>query len=222
MPAFMEALAGMDGLAALALQFCILTAVRSGEVRGARWSELSFDGEPVWTVPGERMKAKKAADLRPHRVPLSTACLAVLARAYGVSTGTTTTPDALSQIARLMGSSLIFPSSKRDTPLSDMSLSAAVRRLNELRPEGEAMPWRDPDGRPVVPHGFRATFRTWVDDTRPEDAEAGERALAHEDGNKVSGAYRRSDLLDRRAPLMAAWADWCSGDRTGARKARVL
>jgi integrase len=111
----------------------------------------------------------------------------------------------------LMGTSLIFPTSKRDTPLSDMALSAVVRRMNERRPEGAPLPWSDPDGRAVVPHGFRASFRTWVDDTRPEQAEAAERALAHEDGNKVAGAYRRSDLLDRRTPLMAAWAEWCSG-----------
>ena len=81
-PAFMQALERMEGLAPLALRFCILTALRSGEVRGARWSELSFDGGAVWTVPGERMKAKRAADVQPHRVPLSAAAVAVLARAY--------------------------------------------------------------------------------------------------------------------------------------------
>jgi hypothetical protein len=50
-----------------------------------------------------------------------------------------------------------------------------------------------------------------VDDTRPEDTVAAERALAHEDANKVSGAYRRSDLFDRRKPLMEAWAAHCEG-----------
>ena len=63
----------------------------------------------------------------------------------------------------------------------------------------------------MVPHGFRSSFRTWVDDTRPEDADAAERALAHEDANAVRGAYRRSDLFDRRIPLMRAWAEWCEG-----------
>src|SRR5208283_1308263 len=47
----------------------------------------------------------------------------------------------------------------------------------------------------AVPHGWRATFCTWVDDTRPADSDAAEKALAHEDRNRVAGAYRRSDLL---------------------------
>ena len=90
-----------------------------------------------------------------------------------------------------------------------MALSAVIRRMNESRPEGAPAPWRDADGREAVPHGFRATFRTWVDDTRPGDADAAERALAHEDANQVRDRYRRSDLFDRRVPLMDAWAAHC-------------
>jgi hypothetical protein len=88
------------------------------------------------------------------------------------------------------------------------ALSAVITRMN-----GDTDPptWRDAEGRAVVPHGFRSSFRTWVDDTRPEDADAAERALAHEDANAVRGAYRRSDLFDRRIPLMRAWAEWCDG-----------
>ena len=88
-------------------------------------------------------------------------------------------------------------------------------RMNADRPEDVAATWCDPDGRKAVPHGWRATFRTWVDDTRPEDTVAAERALAHEDSNKVSGAYRRSDLFDRRKPLMEAWAAHCEGAAKG-------
>jgi hypothetical protein len=88
--------------------------------------------------------------------------------------------------------------------------------MNESRPEGIPAPWRDLDGREAVPHGWRATFRTWVDDTRPAYAEAAEKALAHEDRNAVSRAYRRSDLLDLRIPLMAAWAEHCEGTTLGA------
>ena len=208
-PAFMKALERMEGLAPLALRFCILTALRSGEVRGARWSELSFDGGAVWTVPGERMKAKRAADVQPHRVPLSDAAVAVLAQAYTQATGAAAEAEDVPRLAALMGKTLVFPSSKRDTPLSDMALSAVIRRMNEARLEGAPPPWRDADGRAAVPHGFRATFRTWVDDTRPGDADAAERALAHEDANQVRDRYRRSDLFDRRVPLMDAWAAHC-------------
>jgi integrase len=211
-PAFMKALDAMAGLAPLALKFCILTAVRSGEVRGARWSELSFDGAAgLWSIPGERMKGKKSTDVQPHRVPLSHAALVVLARAYVASTGAEAKSSDLPRLAALMGSALIFPSTKRDRLLSDMALSAVMRRMNEKHPKGAPAPWRDLDGREAVPHGWRATFRTWIDDTRPEDTEAAEKALAHEDRNRVAGAYRRSDLLDRRTPLMAAWADHCEG-----------
>ena len=110
LPAFMAALEAMPGLAPLALRFCILTALRSGEVRGARWSELSFDGgQAVWTVPGQRMKAKKAAGVQPHRVPLPPAALAVLARAYEAATGANGKPEDVPSLAGLMGGALIFP-----------------------------------------------------------------------------------------------------------------
>jgi len=214
-PAFMLALDAMPGLAPLALKFCILTAVRSGEVRGARWSELSFDGEDaIWIIPGYRMKGRKTVDVQPHRVPLCGAALAVVASAYGVATGGDAKPGDLPKLASLMGAALIFPSAKRDRPFWDMALSKVMHRMNE-QPNGGLAPWRDLDGREAVPHGWRATFRTWVDDTRPEDSEAAEKALAHEDRNMVAGAYRRSDLLDRRAPLMLAWANHCGGSAAG-------
>lgn len=211
-PAFMVTLDRMPGLGPLALRLAILTALRSGEVRGARWSEISFDGAtPVWTIPGLRMKGKKTAAENPHRVPLSAAALGTLARALAEKTGEAVPVEDLPQLAALQGAALIFPSS-RDTPVSDMALSAVVRRMNG---EASPPPWRDADGRPAVPHGFRATFSTWVDDTRPAEREAAERALAHEVGNKVSARYRRSDLLDRRIPLMAAWAEHCESGGAG-------
>lgn len=223
MPAFMVALDKMEGASALALRFLILTALRSGEVRQARWSWLSFHGVPTLTVPGEVMKGKKSAEVQPHRVPLPPAALAVLALAYRHATGSTATAAQLPDLAALRGDALIFPSAKRGVPLSDMALSAVLRRMNADRPQGKPAPWRDADGRDAVPHGFRATFSTWVDDTRPEEREAAERALAHEVANKVSGAYRRSDLFDRRTPLMAAWAEHCSqkpATATGAARVR--
>ena len=159
------------------------------------------------------MKGKKSADVQPHRVPLAPQALAVLAHAYTTATGADAKPSDLPRLAPLMGATLIFPSAKRDRPLSDMALSEVMRRMNA----GDGA-WRDLDGRKAVPHGWRATFRTWVDDTRPGEAEAAEKALAHEDRNAVSRAYRRSDLLDLRIPLMAAWADHCEGsDRQAAR-----
>jgi integrase len=210
LPAFMTALDRMPGLAPLALRLVVLTALRSGEVRQARWSWLAFDGIPTVTVPGETMKGKKAADVLSHRVPLSNPALQTLARAYAEANGTAANADGLPSLAPLMRDELIFPSARRTTPLSDMALSAVMRRMNADRPEDVPSPWRDPDGRDAVPHGFRATFSTWVDDTRPEERAAAEKALAHEISNRVSGVYRRSDLFDRRVSLMSDWAKHCT------------
>lgn len=217
LPAFMVALDAMPGLGALALRLVVLTALRSGEVRNARWSWLSFDGAPTLTVPGEVMKGKKTGEVLPHRVPLSDAALETLARAYAEANGTAATTADLSRLAALARDTLIFPSAKRTTPLSDMALSAVMRRMNADKPDEMPAPWRDADGRLAVPHGFRATFSTWVDDTRPHEREAAEKALAHEVANKVSGAYRRSDLFDRRQPLMRDWAEHCDA---GAKRRR--
>jgi len=71
-PAFVQRLADLEGPAARAFEFAILTAARSGEVRGAIWSEIDL-GEAVWKIPGSRMKAGKE-----HRVPLSARCVEIL------------------------------------------------------------------------------------------------------------------------------------------------
>jgi integrase len=80
-PAFIGQLRERDAIAALALEFVILTATRSGEVLGAKWPEIDFE-EKVWTIPAQRMKAG-----REHRVPLSDTALAILTRLSHVRTG---------------------------------------------------------------------------------------------------------------------------------------
>lgn len=211
-PAFFTALKKVEGASALALRFLGLTALRSGEVRQARWSWLSFDSAtPVLTIPGEVMKGRKTADRVAHRVPLAPAALDVLALAYADATGAAAKLEKLPALAALRGDALIFQGRKRNVPLSDMSLSAVMRRMNADRPKGVPAPWKDPDGREAVPHGLRSSFSTWVDDTRPHEREAAERALAHQIANSASAAYRRSDMLDRRISLMGAWASHCLG-----------
>jgi integrase len=71
-PAFMGELRERDGVAARALEFCILAAARTGEVLGARWSEIDLAAK-TWTIPADRMKAA-----REHRVTLSDAAVAIL------------------------------------------------------------------------------------------------------------------------------------------------
>lgn len=102
---FVAKLRAVPGMGARALEFAILTAARSGEVRGATWAEIDLDAA-LWVVPAERMKAG-----REHRVPLSDAALAVL--------------NALPKDPE---SGLVFPSPRGGT-LSDMTLTAVLRRL---------------------------------------------------------------------------------------------
>lgn len=189
MGAFMAALADRDGIASQALRFVILTAARTGEVRGMRWQEVDLDAK-LWAVPGDRMKAGRL-----HRVALSPAALAVLAE--------------VRPLMRQAGD-LVFPSGRQRKALSDMALSEVVRRMNEGGDKGVPPRWRDAEGRPVVPHGFRSSFRDWAGETRPEGREVVEAALAHTVKDKAEAAYARSDLLEKRRPLMDAWAEQCA------------
>jgi integrase len=118
--AFMARLREVEGMGARALEFAILTAARSGEVRGAKWTEIDLRAK-VWTVPAERMKAGKE-----HRVPLSDAALALL--------------KALPKVDKPV---LLFPSPKRGV-LSDMTLTAVTRRMEvDAVPHGFRSTFRD-------------------------------------------------------------------------------
>ena len=176
MSGFWEALAGQRGVGAAALRWTILTAARSGETRGAAWGEIDLAGA-VWTVPAERMKAG-----REHRVPLSDAALAVLRDTAPLREHAG--PDAL-----------IFPGARVGRPLSDMSLTAVLRRMGR----GE-----------LTAHGFRSTFRDWCGEATAFPREVAEAALAHALRDKVEAAYRRGDALDKRRRLMDEWAAFCA------------
>lgn len=116
MPALLRAIrhAPAAEVTRLALEFLILTAARSGEVRGARWDEIvEIEGiGPVWVIPPERMKAG-----RQHRVPLAPQAQQVLTQAKAFKTG-----------------DLIFPSPKTGQALADMAFTQLLRRLEWPRP----------------------------------------------------------------------------------------
>ena len=162
------------------LKVLILTASRSGEARGMRWSELDLDAA-IWSIPAERMKAKFA-----HRVPLSRQAVEIIKAQQGIN------------------DDLVFPSprQKKNTQgyaeLSDMVLTSFLRRVSA--------PSSTP-GRVATAHGFRSSFRDWCSEKGyPRDL--AERSLAHTVQNKVEAAYHRTDLLEQRRPLMQAWADY--------------
>lgn len=186
--AFMADLRAADGQGARALEFAVLTAARSGEVRGAKWAEVDLV-EKVWTVPAERMKAKRS-----HRVPLSDAAITLLQKQ-----------------TRIAGVDLVFPASS-GRPLSDMTLAAVVRRLNDAAakadPDAKKPRWADINNVPVVPHGFRSTFRDWAGERTNFPREVAEMALAHTLKDKTEKSYARGDLFDKRVKMMSAWAGY--------------
>jgi integrase len=176
----------------LASRFLALTAVRLGALRGARWAEIEdLDGHaPIWRIPAARMKlaaAKKVDPANDHLVPLSAQAVAVL------------------RVARKNGydtHSLIFTGAAGG-PIGEAAIGALYVRARSSRKH--------------VPHGWRATFSTILNEARPDDRGQIDRALGHvagkrdkeEDGinRKVEGAYNRSQLLGRRRELFQAWAD---------------
>jgi integrase len=125
MASFMSGLNTRVGISARALEFTILTAARSGEVRGMTWGEVDL-GSRIWVVPGSRMKAG-----REHRVPLSNSAMIILEAIR---------PDP----AR--ASALVFPSPNRPGALlSDMTLTAVLRRMrrSDLTAHGFRSTFRD-------------------------------------------------------------------------------
>ena len=94
-------------MAALALEFTILTAARSGEVLGAKWSEVDIDKQGLDHPRGQRMKSA-----RPHRVPLSAPALTILAKLDEAKTG-----------------DYIFTGVRPGRPLSAMAMAMAMRRM---------------------------------------------------------------------------------------------
>jgi integrase len=106
LPDLMRRLEVVEGVPALALRFLILTAARSGEVRGATWSEIDEETR-LWAIPQERMKADHG-----HRVPLSGAALAVLDKARGLD------------------QKMIFPARMRGAIMHDMTIAAPLKRLD--------------------------------------------------------------------------------------------
>jgi integrase len=203
---FWVALGKRDGMAARALEFLTLTAARSGEVRGATWDEITFgardktdltDLTPLatlattatWTIPASRMKAG-----REHRVALTAEAVAIL-----------------QSLPRMEGSPFVF-FAPRGGELSDMTLSAVMRRMQDTEEKAGGLGFIDPrNKRPAVPHGLRSTFRQWAAE-RGYPRDMAEIALAHFIGSEVERAYQRSDMLERRRAMMADWAGFLRGE----------
>lgn len=122
-PKFLEKLGERESVGRVALEALILTAARSGEIRGATWSELDLE-TALWTVPAARMKMG-----RPHVVPLSPEAVAVFKRAQKFKT---------------RASDLVFPGQNPQKPLSDMTLLKILRDMDlEVTVHGFRSAFRD-------------------------------------------------------------------------------
>jgi integrase len=192
---FMSDLASREGIAARALSFTILCAVRTGDIIGSdreekppmKWSHVDFS-QRVWTIPST--KTDKA-----HRVPLSYTAVSLLKEMKALELG-----------------DIVFPGMETGQPLSNMAMTNVIRRMNEDRTERGIPRYVDPKqgGRDITVHGFRSTFRDWAAERTNFPNEMVEMALAHTVSDKVEAAYRRGDMFEKRRRLMDAWAEFCS------------
>ena len=180
---FITALRQRKGLSALMLETLILTGVRTDAILHAKWKHIDLK-KAIWTIPAENLKDSKTRD-GSFRVPLSPRVI-----------------EILEAIAEVQKTGLVFPC-PTGKPMSNGAMLGLIGRMSSADQK-----WSDPDGRRIVTHGFRATFKTWGKDTR-KDRDLVEEALGHVVGTKTERAYDRSDVLDLRRELMTAWAEYC-------------
>jgi integrase len=186
---FMAKLRRVASNSALALEFLILTAVRSDIVAGATWGEFDLDAKE-WLIPAERMKGKKGKS-QAHRVPLSDPAVLILRRMLKLARKVDGKPDP---------AALVFPGT--NGKMSDATMRKTCKGLGykEAPADGDKL---------VVPHGFRSTFRTWGGETGVEEEIVLEAALAHAQSGIVP-TYQRGTMFDRRRKVMDKWAVACA------------
>ena len=191
-PRLMVRLSALNTTGSNALMFLILTASRSQPVRMATVHEINWSLKE-WHIPANHMKGKQGFS-RPHDVPLSYQAL-----------------DLLLEFKKEEKNSEAFIFSHLGRPLSEATMRKCLQDVNKRleRIGDEAL--RDPSqgNRVVVPHGFRATFATWAQETG-QDLNVVEKCLAHVDGtDRYRGAYRRGKQTIQRRRLLQKWADYC-------------
>jgi integrase len=179
MPAFMADVRQRSGMGALALEFAILTCVRTADVRNAKAADIDR-AAGVWIIPSF---SKTGAE---HRVPLSTAALAAFEKARAMA----------KEIGGVVGrSEFAFPNDLTGARLSENALLAVLDRMGRKSE--------------MTTHGCRSTFRTWAQEQTNFPWELAEMSLGHKVGNKVERAYARGDAFKKRVAIMQAWANFC-------------
>ena len=183
--ALLRAIDGYTGhkITAIALRLSPHLFVRPGELRSAEWSEIDLKAA-VWSIPAEKMKMR-----RPHRVPLSSQVL-----------------DILAELQPLTGNGrFLFPSFRSPRQcMSENTVNGSLRRLGYSQEE-------------MTAHGFRAMAATLLNEMGIWNPDAIERQLAHLDTNGVRRAYTRGEYWDERVKMMQHWSDYLDQLRDGAK-----
>lgn len=202
--AFIRDLLTTPSASAYALFFAILTGSRNGEVRLAEWKEFDLD-KGIWTISEEHQKTKDKDFERNRTKVLSSQAI-----------------DFLKHLPRI--GPLVFVKRQdmgMDKPLTNMAMTEVIKALHEKKIQKDGLGWIDPNStkretgekRRVTPHGFRATFRSWVESGEWKNyskaQEAAERVLLHEKKDNLNGAYRRYDHEAEQREVAQAWADNC-------------
>jgi integrase len=167
------------GIAALALEFTILTAARTGEVIGARWDEINLENK-VWYIPPGRIKGG-----REHRVVLSERAL-----------------EILRGLPREQGNPFVFIGSVKGSHIASSAMA-------QLMKKGSLAFVSTTAGRLATVHGMRSTFKDWATETTSYPNDMSEIALAHKVGDETEQAYRRGDMLVKRRKMMEDWSRYC-------------
>lgn len=181
LPDYLRDLREKVGIAPRALEFTILSCVRTGDTIGAKWHEIDLE-KREWVIPAARMKGKKSRKKLPdHRIPLT-------ARAI----------EILESLPREQGNDFVFLSRrKKGCGISNMAMLKLLQK-DMKRPDCSV-------------HGFRSTFRDWVAEETDHPDYVAEKALSHAIKSHVEAAYRRGDLFEKRRILMADWTQYCEG-----------
>lgn len=178
---FARDLRAIDRQSAKALDFLLLTCVRSKSVLHARWTEVDLDSN-TWIIP-EQINFQRMNYVRAHRVPLSKQAIALLG-----------------SLERIAGNDFLFPSSKKGEPLPNSAMNRLMREMG----------YKSADGRIAVPHGLRSTFAFWAFEHTVFRHEILAKVLGRSDKDSFENALLRGDALEDRRKIMQMWADFCS------------
>jgi integrase len=202
LPEFMQHLRSVRSIPALALQFLILTATRTGDLIGGDrqnprpmlWTHVDAD---TWSIPRTKAGAR-------HLVPLSPAALRILEEL---------------KLARDPTSDVVFTGDKPGSVMAIGAMRQVIACMNAACQRDGKPLYLDPSGKVITAHGMRASFKTFCEENTAIKTAVIEACLSHTVPEALERSYRRTDFLAQRRALMNTWADFL---QYGAQCGKVL